>query len=114
LLQLLEATPDDRELLEQARELALQTQRSERLRDALLRLAQHHDDTDPQLACGLWMQLGAMAGAEQDWSAAASYYERAQATGVQPEETFQELKHVLEQVGDMAGLMLALERYVVS
>ena len=114
LLQLLEATPDDRELLEQARELALQTQRSERLRDALLKLAQHHDDTDPQLACGLWMQLGAMAGAEQDWSAAAGYYERAQATGVQPEETFQELKHVLEQVGDMAGLMLALERYVVS
>lgn len=114
LLQLLEVNPDDRELLDQARELAAQTQRSDRLRDAVLKLAQHHDKADPELACELWMQLGAMASTDQDWSTAAGYYEQAQATGARPEAAFQALKTVLEQAGDMAGLMLALERYVAS
>ncbi len=111
-LELLNADPHDAELLDHTAELAEKCGKRDRFFETLLALAEQAAEEDAVLACELWLRTGADAEQNGDLRTAANLYERAQATGARPDETFEALKRVHEQAGDVHGLQLALERFV--
>lgn len=109
--ELLHAAPGNGKLLDQTAELAQQCNKHEQYIETLLRLAEQHDDEQPHLACELWLRCGADAEAREDLANAANLYERAQATGQQPDATFTALTRIHETTGDVVGLQVAMTRF---
>jgi predicted Zn-dependent protease len=115
LLALLDSSPVDPSLLQQAEELAARSEQLPRFHQTCLSLAERLETQgDLAGACALWMRLGSQAREEGNLPKAATFFERAQRTGVTPQETFEALRGALEVMGDVHGLTLALERYVTS
>lgn len=114
-LTLLASNPSDSELLEQAESLARNSSQPERFFTTCLELAERLEAANElDGACALWMRLGEHAQTEGTLPRAATYFERAQRTNALPQATFDALRSVLEMMGDVHGLTLALERYVSS
>lgn len=115
LLTLLEASPANADLLAQAEELAVRTEQTARFHETCLTLADKLESSkDAKGACALWMLLGSKAREDGALQKAATYFERAQKTGADPQATFNALRDVLETTGEVHALTLALERYVSS
>ncbi len=115
MLSLLQSAPSDATLLAQTEELAAHTDQSARFFAMCLTLAEQLEaGKDAAGACALWMLLGNKAREEDALPKAATYFERAQKTGVEPQATFNALRDVLEVTGDTKALTAALERYASS
>lgn len=115
LFALVAANPTDEALLDQTEQFSRNAGQEARFAETCLNLANTLEaNGDRAAACDLWLRLGRGASERGNLSQAANYFERAQATGVQPQTSFVALRSVLEVTGDVHGLTLALERYVAS
>jgi tetratricopeptide (TPR) repeat protein len=111
-LKLLAMDPSDSGALEQAAQLAEQSQSQERFRHAVIELAESLQADSPERSCQLWLRLGQDAELHGDLKTAANFFERAQVTKANPEQTFKALQRIHRETGDMHGLTLALERFI--
>ncbi len=107
---LLPDVPEDEELFNLTSELATLSSNTDMLRALVARVAAAQETKAPELACQLWLQLGAAVEADGAMQLAAEYYQAAQRTGRKPKASFEALAHVLETLGDRDALISALNR----
>lgn len=115
LFELTANNPTDASLLDQTEQFSRAADQEARFAEACLSFANGLEASgDKRGACDLWLRLGRGAAERGNLPQATNYFERAQATGIQPQNAFVALRSVLEVTGDVHGLTLALERYVAS
>jgi tetratricopeptide (TPR) repeat protein len=115
LFELVASNPTEASLLDQTEQFSRAAGQEPRFAETCLKLATGLEAAGDNVgACELWLRLGRGASERGNLAQAANYFERAQATGVQPQMAFVALRSVLEVTGDVHGLTLALERYVAA
>lgn len=99
-------------LLTLARELADSLDRTPEFFDQLGALAETAEASNPDLACWLWLYLGRAEEFENQRSdRALALYQKAQATGCSPIETFQAVDRVVDVSQDPDAELVALQQF---
>ncbi len=109
-LSALTRTPADGRLIDSTKKLADEIGQIHQLIAHMRALAE--GSADMRAAGELWLRLGGYAEQSGDLHEVAELYERAQATGHKPLQTFAALDRVLTELGDAARSRRALETFV--
>ncbi len=110
----LAALPEDpkaAKALDEAWSLAEKLGKTERVANEVAALAQKYTESDPDLACDLWLGLGASSEAVGNTARAAEAYAAAQRTGRKPLECLEAMERV-GVGGDPRALSRALALFV--
>lgn len=110
-LEALKQDPTARELVRDTWTLASQLGKTERVCRDVSDLANKTAERDPDLACTLWFDLGALSESQGDIPGAAKLYALAQRTGRKPLECLEAMERV-GVGGDPAALESALRSFV--